>query len=447
MANGYRSTQAVLEPGHPERGQRSVDPADSGRRAQQHLDAARPPVDARHRVGLGQLGCRPERVELRVPGSVLSEIDREANVAGLTSSQGFSVFVSNNGTNGVVGGTIGAADTTTLGINGLTIANATSAATAVSTIASAVSSLGSTQATVGTLENRLQYAISLAQSQVTNTASAESQIRDANIATESANLTKYSILTQSGVAALAQANSTSSRGSQAAPVVIRHRPDGPQGPVRPGTRSLGRRGVSVDGDDTTAVSARRSRGSEEPSRVIAHHVQRIQQHRLREHRQHADAAGQRAADRSADASSRSCNPRSRLRHARHATSRRSNRPRARSTIRPTSRPSPPRRPTRRLCRVDGHGRDERRATTTSSVNELARAQLTVVVVGRAGRDDDRRRERRHAHDRRGRRRPSRGDADAAGARHDHQQHGRHRRQRQRAADRRRTASAWRSRAT
>ena len=141
---------------------------------------------------------------------VLAEIDREANVAGLTASQGFSVFVSDNGTNGVIGGTIGAADTTTLGVNGLDITTATNAASAVSTIASAVSSLGNAQATVGTLENRLQYAISLSQSQVTNTAAAESRIRDANIAQESANLTKYSILTQSGIAALAQANSQSS---------------------------------------------------------------------------------------------------------------------------------------------------------------------------------------------------------------------------------------------
>ena len=42
-----------------------------------------------------------------------------------------------------------------------------------------------------------------------NTKAAESRIRDANIAEESANLTRYSILTQSGIAALAQANQQS----------------------------------------------------------------------------------------------------------------------------------------------------------------------------------------------------------------------------------------------
>ena len=52
---------------------------------------------------------------------VLSEINREANVAGLNASGGFSVFVSNDTNNGTVGGSIAAADTTGLAINGLTV--------------------------------------------------------------------------------------------------------------------------------------------------------------------------------------------------------------------------------------------------------------------------------------------------------------------------------------
>jgi flagellin len=141
--------------------------------------------------------------------AVLSEIDREASVAGLNTSQGFSVFVSSNGTNGTIGGTIAAADTTTLGVNALSVGTAANAATAVSTITTAVAALGTSQATVGTLENRLQFAMSLAQSQIVSNKAAESRIRDANVAEESANLTRYSILTQSGIAALAQANSQS----------------------------------------------------------------------------------------------------------------------------------------------------------------------------------------------------------------------------------------------
>lgn len=143
--------------------------------------------------------------------AVIGEIAREAAVAGLDAAQGFSVFVSSEtvAANGTVGGTIGAADTTTLGVAGLSIATASGAATAVSTIATAVSTLGTVVGTVGSLQNRLQFAIGLAQYQAVNTKAAESRIRDANMAEESANLTRYNILTQSGIAALAQANQQS----------------------------------------------------------------------------------------------------------------------------------------------------------------------------------------------------------------------------------------------
>jgi len=82
-----------------------------------------------------------------------------------------------------------------------------SASAAVSALSAAVTMLGSAQATVGKGENQFGYAINLAQSQVTNEAAAESQIRDADLAKEAANLTKAQILQQAGLAALAQANS------------------------------------------------------------------------------------------------------------------------------------------------------------------------------------------------------------------------------------------------
>jgi len=87
------------------------------------------------------------------------------------------------------------------------ISNASSAAAAVTALANSVSILGNAQAVVGRGENQFQYAANLAQSQLTNDQAAEAQIRDANIAEESANLTKASIQLQAGVAALAQANS------------------------------------------------------------------------------------------------------------------------------------------------------------------------------------------------------------------------------------------------
>ncbi|MGE3840678.1 MAG: flagellin, partial [Vicinamibacterales bacterium] len=140
--------------------------------------------------------------------AIITEIDREISDASLDSSASFTIFVSNETTaaDGVIYGTISALDTgaTSLNLTGLSLV--TAAGTAVSRVTTAITTLGTTQGEVGQLQNRLSYAISLAQSQIVNTKAAESRIRDANIAEESANLTRYSILNQSGLAALAQAN-------------------------------------------------------------------------------------------------------------------------------------------------------------------------------------------------------------------------------------------------
>ena len=127
--------------------------------------------------------------------------------------RGFSVFVSNDtgARNGKVGGAIAAADTPPRAQH-----RQRSRSTPRSTRRrrwppsqprSAL--LGTAQGNVGALENRLQFAVGLAQSQSVNTQAAESRIRDANIAEESANMTKFNILTQSGIAALSQANQSS----------------------------------------------------------------------------------------------------------------------------------------------------------------------------------------------------------------------------------------------
>ena len=143
---------------------------------------------------------------------VRTEITREAAVAGLGSAQGFSVFVSNsaNAADGKVTGSIGAVTLASLNIDGLSIDTQGNAMGAVASVAAAVSSLGAVQSEVGQAQNNLQFAINLAQSQQVNTKAAESRIRDANVAEEAANMTRYNILTQSGIAALAQANQSSS---------------------------------------------------------------------------------------------------------------------------------------------------------------------------------------------------------------------------------------------
>jgi flagellin len=147
---------------------------------------------------------------------IRTEIDREATLAELNSATtSFSVFLSSEATasNGAVSTTqLGRVDT---GGTGLNIAAASwtlasNAQTSLSAVQSAISTLGTVQNTIGTMQNRLSFAISLAQSQEVNTRAAESRIRDANIAEESANMTRFNILSQSGIAALAQANQASS---------------------------------------------------------------------------------------------------------------------------------------------------------------------------------------------------------------------------------------------
>ena len=112
----------------------------------------------------------------------------------------------NTGSGGVSQGEI---LTSTIQSSGATadISSQATASAAVTALSAAVSSLGNAQAVVGRGENGFNYAINLAQSQLTNLATAESRIRDADLAAEAANLTKAQILMQAGVAALAQANS------------------------------------------------------------------------------------------------------------------------------------------------------------------------------------------------------------------------------------------------
>jgi flagellin len=101
---------------------------------------------------------------------------------------------------------------TALGSQTVTAATAggtagTDATAAINSINAAIKTLGLVQGSVGAGENKLQYAISLAQSQISGFSAAEAQIRDTDVASAAANLTKAQVLTQTSIAALAQANS------------------------------------------------------------------------------------------------------------------------------------------------------------------------------------------------------------------------------------------------
>ena len=79
--------------------------------------------------------------------------------ATLTGGSGFSVFVSNNGTNGKVTGNIASASQAGLSLTGHVLTSQATAQSAVAAVASAVTLLGSAQSTVGVLQNRLSFAM------------------------------------------------------------------------------------------------------------------------------------------------------------------------------------------------------------------------------------------------------------------------------------------------
>ncbi len=151
--------------------------------------------------------------------SVLSEITRNATAAGIetgnTNLNARSVFVGNTQTSTSASVTYvsfaltTAVDAQGLGVSTQNITSQANAATAISSIQTAIGTLGTVQGRVGAAMNRLSFAISQAQTMSVSVRASESRIRDANIAEEAASLTKFNILTQSGLAALSQANASS----------------------------------------------------------------------------------------------------------------------------------------------------------------------------------------------------------------------------------------------
>jgi flagellin len=127
----------------------------------------------------------------------------------LSSLASFSVSMgSSPNADGLNAGAASTASSSLLGSGAnISVQSKDSALQAVSAVASAISLLGTAQAAVGKGQNQLNYAIGLAQSQISNFSAAESRIRDADVAAEAANLTKAQVLQQASMAAMAQANS------------------------------------------------------------------------------------------------------------------------------------------------------------------------------------------------------------------------------------------------
>ena len=103
---------------------------------------------------------------------------------------------------------IDAMDSASLGIKGLNVKDASgNAATyAVDAISDAISKVSSQRSALGAVQNRLEHTINNLDNVVENTTSAESRIRDTDMAEEMVNYSKNNILAQAGQSMLAQAN-------------------------------------------------------------------------------------------------------------------------------------------------------------------------------------------------------------------------------------------------
>ena len=109
--------------------------------------------------------------------------------------------------------TIDTMDSAGLGVKGLNVVDNTGAKAtyAIDAIADAVAKVSETRSALGAVQNRLEHTIANLDNVVENTTSAESSIRDTDMASEMVNFSKNNILAQAGQAMLAQAN-TSTQG-------------------------------------------------------------------------------------------------------------------------------------------------------------------------------------------------------------------------------------------
>lgn len=93
-----------------------------------------------------------------------------------------------------------------LGLQTINLSNLTSAQDSLDYIDNALASLNNWLANIGRAENKLTYRQANLQTMIQNYTASDSVIRDADMAAEMANFTKYQVLVQSGMAMLAQAN-------------------------------------------------------------------------------------------------------------------------------------------------------------------------------------------------------------------------------------------------
>jgi len=98
-------------------------------------------------------------------------------------------------------------DSTYLGVSSLDISTQDGASAAISSVDNAINQVSSQRAYLGAIQNRLDHKIANLDTSSENLTSAESEIRDVDMASEMTNFTNANIMSQAATAMLAQANS------------------------------------------------------------------------------------------------------------------------------------------------------------------------------------------------------------------------------------------------
>ena len=144
--------------------------------------------------------------------ALTSEIDRiQATTQFNTMNLIDGTFTSKNLQVGALSGqtiqiSISKMDAKSIGVSGLSVSGNAAAGKSMSAIQKAIESISTQRSALGALQNRLEHTIANLDTTSENTSSAESRIRDVDMAEEMVEYSKNNILAQAGQSMLAQAN-------------------------------------------------------------------------------------------------------------------------------------------------------------------------------------------------------------------------------------------------
>ncbi len=116
------------------------------------------------------------------------------------------VGIENSPSNDVITVTLEASSTTNLGIDGTDVLSIANSQAALGEIDDAIDTVNDARGALGAQQNRMESSLRSIQVQRENLSASESRIRDVDVATETADLTRNSIMQQSATQILTQAN-------------------------------------------------------------------------------------------------------------------------------------------------------------------------------------------------------------------------------------------------